>query len=421
MKSERSEFGIVLLFVVIFTTLAFVSLGCASGIPPDEAWNKTFGGTSDDRACSAQQTSDGGYILAGDTRSYGAGFRNVWLIKVGGTDAAPPPAKATELAATSTPVQTPPPEQNDKPPQIITVSFQSGIVLATGVMLFGVVFIFFIAYFIRRNYKSKIEDKIRLVIGIIVSFIPDVCLLLIIFHYGTIEPFISDLSNINPVAIGIMAIVYGMHVVVWMWTFIGLKSKYLRAITGYFLFLSSVFCLNRLVFLIAMKISLDSLFLSGAMMASGILFCAVFGIIPFFLLLIGEYIVDKTGYIKKLRKYLNYLYKEKVIWGTNTKKHKEKRRESTNHDERKHEPHKKSAGSAKNDTRPYYYKVLDVSTDASRDEIKKAYRRLSMLYHPDASTDPDAEKKMKEINKAHDVLSDPDKRGDAGRGAWIAQ
>ena len=33
-----------------------------------------------------------------------------------------------------------------------------------------------------------------------------------------------------------------------------------------------------------------------------------------------------------------------------------------------------------------------------------------MLYHPDASTDPDAEKKMKEINKAYDVLSDPAKR-----------
>ena len=48
--------------------------------------------------------------------------------------------------------------------------------------------------------------------------------------------------------------------------------------------------------------------------------------------------------------------------------------------------------------------------DASPDEIKKAYHVLSMLYHPDTSTDPDAEKKMKEINKAHDVLSDPDKR-----------
>ncbi|KAF5414420.1 MAG: Chaperone protein DnaJ [Candidatus Methanogaster sp.] len=377
----------------------------------NKEWDRTFGGVNVHRAhYPVQQTSDGGYILAGVAESYGTGNSDAWLLKVGGTDSAPPTAEATELAATSTPVQTHTPEQNDKPTQMITVSLQSGVVLAIGVMLFGVVFIFFIAYVIRRNYKSKIEDKTRLVIGIIVSFISDVCLLLIIFHYGTIEPFISDLSNINPVAIGIMAIVYGMHVVVWMWTFIGLKSKYLRAITGYFLFLSSVFCLNRLVFLIAMKISLDTLFLSGAMMASGILFCAVFGLIPFFLLLIGEYIADKTGFIKRTGKYLNYLYKEKVIWGTNTKKNNEKRRESPNHDERKHKTHKKSAGSAKDDTRPYYYKVLDVSTDASRDEIKKAYRRLSMLYHPDTSTDPDAEQKMKEINKAHDVLSDPDKR-----------
>ena len=61
-------------------------------------------------------------------------------------------------------------------------------------------------------------------------------------------------------------------------------------------------------------------------------------------------------------------------------------------------------------THAYYYKLLDVNTDASPDEIKKAYRRLSTLYHPDASTEPDAEKKMKEINKACDVLSDPDKR-----------
>jgi DnaJ-class molecular chaperone len=74
------------------------------------------------------------------------------------------------------------------------------------------------------------------------------------------------------------------------------------------------------------------------------------------------------------------------------------------------EAHQKSAGSAKDDTRPYYYKVLDVRTGASHDAIKKAYRRLSMLYHPDTSTDLDAEKKMKVINKAYGVLSDPDKR-----------
>ncbi|MHC1600309.1 MAG: hypothetical protein ACXQS5_05785 [Candidatus Methanospirareceae archaeon] len=81
MKSERRKFRIVLLFVVIFTTLAFVSLGCASGIPPDEAWNKTFGGTDPDGASSVQQTSDGGYILAGYTYSYGAGSSDFWLVK----------------------------------------------------------------------------------------------------------------------------------------------------------------------------------------------------------------------------------------------------------------------------------------------------------------------------------------------------
>ena len=87
-----------------------------------------------------------------------------------------------------------------------------------------------------------------------------------------------------------------------------------------------------------------------------------------------------------------------------------KRREEPKHDEGEHETHKKRAGSVKDDTRPYYYKVLDVSKYASLGEITKAYRRLSMLYHPDTSADPDAEKKMKEINKAYDVLSDPDKR-----------
>ncbi len=44
-------------------------------------WDKTFGGTGDDRAWSVQQTSDGGYILAGQTNSYGAGDYDVLLIK----------------------------------------------------------------------------------------------------------------------------------------------------------------------------------------------------------------------------------------------------------------------------------------------------------------------------------------------------
>jgi molecular chaperone DnaJ len=58
-----------------------------------------------------------------------------------------------------------------------------------------------------------------------------------------------------------------------------------------------------------------------------------------------------------------------------------------------------------------YYEVLGVNRDASNEEIKKAYRRLAMKYHPDRNPDkPQAEERFKEVKEAFEVLSDPDKR-----------
>jgi len=56
------------------------------------------------------------------------------------------------------------------------------------------------------------------------------------------------------------------------------------------------------------------------------------------------------------------------------------------------------------------YLVLEVARDANDEEIKKAYRRLAMLYHPDRNASSDAEARFKEIAEAYQVLSDPEKR-----------
>ncbi|MFZ2751638.1 MAG: molecular chaperone DnaJ [Propioniciclava sp.] len=57
-----------------------------------------------------------------------------------------------------------------------------------------------------------------------------------------------------------------------------------------------------------------------------------------------------------------------------------------------------------------YYEVLGVSRDASGDEIKRAYRKLAMKYHPDVADDPSSAEKFKEIGEAYAVLSDAKKR-----------
>jgi molecular chaperone DnaJ len=67
-----------------------------------------------------------------------------------------------------------------------------------------------------------------------------------------------------------------------------------------------------------------------------------------------------------------------------------------------------------------YYDILGISRNADQDEIKRAYRRQARKYHPDVNKDPGAEETFKEINKAYEVLSEPemkaryDRFGEAG-------
>src|ERR1035437_3810770 len=62
-------------------------------------------------------------------------------------------------------------------------------------------------------------------------------------------------------------------------------------------------------------------------------------------------------------------------------------------------------------TKRDYYEILGVERNASKDELKKAYRKLAMQYHPDRNPDnKDAEEKFKEAAEAYEVLTNEDKK-----------
>ena len=63
-----------------------------------------------------------------------------------------------------------------------------------------------------------------------------------------------------------------------------------------------------------------------------------------------------------------------------------------------------------------YYTVLGVPRDATAEQIKKAYRKLAMQYHPDVADTADAADKFKEIGEAYEVLHDANKRAMYDRG-----
>jgi curved DNA-binding protein len=57
-----------------------------------------------------------------------------------------------------------------------------------------------------------------------------------------------------------------------------------------------------------------------------------------------------------------------------------------------------------------YYEVMDVARDATQDEVKRSYRKLSRKYHPDVSSEEHAEERFKDVGEAYAVLKDPEKR-----------
>ena len=68
-------------FWVLFLPLMLVWFVTEAECTVKEQWSRTFGGPNNDRASFVQQTSDGGYVIVGATESYGAGRQDFWIVK----------------------------------------------------------------------------------------------------------------------------------------------------------------------------------------------------------------------------------------------------------------------------------------------------------------------------------------------------